>query len=262
MGITSFSKFSSNTLWRLVNTDDGDKTYVGQFVPDRVREDDSTEWRTVVPVGSASGITQWAGSSPREFQFNARIWASDSLTSVKETLEELRALMKRDDSLGRPPICIFNWGTEIEMRCVVTSIGRIRYDRIQSNGNIRGAWLRIQIREHHAFAFVETDPSKPEPETKIHPSKDGDTFESIAEREYGDAAKGVYLRQRHPEQHDQIDDGAKIHVYDRTNVAKQTLNPYSHVFRNFDNPGSPQWDKWETVFGLRNVTKFSMIIRV
>ena len=118
----------------------------------------------------------------------------DQSSLVKDQIDKLKRMVRRDNALGRPPICQFDYGSEISMLCVVQSIGGIQYDDIQSNGLLRGATLQITLRKFVQAAIEENDAATLESSTLFRFAKQGDTFDSLGRRFYGNPLKGVNLR--------------------------------------------------------------------
>lgn len=190
-------------LWILTDLDRGE-AFVGQFVPQGLTKGLSASVPESPVVGKQNPIVQWVNGLSETVTFRARLWEHDA---EQQTLEErvyrLEQLVKRQDvqPAGRPPICSFQWGHDPSLQldaCLVRSIGGITYDEVRPDGTLRGVTFIISLVRYEEVTLEVTDPSVPERFTRIRRAKRGDTYESIARDEYGDASLGPVLRRLNP----------------------------------------------------------------
>ena len=119
----------------------------------------------------------------------------DDESAVKKQIDDLKSLTRHNTALGRPPICKFTAGDEIGYQlCVIETLGGIKYDDITNNGKLRGATLSMTLRRHEPAEIEANDANTIEPSTLHRYVKDGDTFDKLALRFYGNPLKGVNLR--------------------------------------------------------------------
>jgi hypothetical protein len=183
--------------WMLVRLDlptIGD-TIQGQFQAEDYTEEVSTVWADVpIPKRTAPHI-QWVRGDAEIASLRVTLWAETLGRSIDGDIQALKDARKRDDFLARPPQFQFVWGL-ITFPCVVMSVGGIRYNDLWADGRVRGATLELTLRRlEDPLPLSPTDPSAPSPSTRYKPALQGDTYESLALREYDDPNLGVFVRQ-------------------------------------------------------------------
>ena len=225
-------------LWVLMDLDHK-VDVVGQFVPEDVSRGVSAELAVEGSVGRDHPIVMWIRGEAEEVTFRARLWATDAEDfSVEDRLVALENLVRRSTELERPPICAFAWGISatLTMDCLVKSVGGVSYDEVRPDGSLRGVSLTITLIRYEEVSWEATDPSVPEHHTRIRRARRGDTYESIALDEYGDAQLGAILRQLNPRGDPgmpladlRADDG--VHVLPEDFLRRQPMQPRFHAFR-------------------------------
>ena len=224
--------FSSNKAWTLIGDDpqNFDLAFEGQFIPQNYRESggDAT-------FGEASTINkeapnfQFLNNTGEVVTFTSRFYATDSFKNIKQQLETLRGFKKRDPDLKRPPKFLFTYGTEIAFTCLVRKVD-FAYDELRSDGSIRGAIATITLQNFEQRAtkaaatslasqikfaagvvagaagiFSQVKSKINIPGASLHTIDrtrlvhSGDTFERIAQQEYGVAILGDVLRRVQPD---------------------------------------------------------------
>lgn len=188
--------------------------------------------------------------------------------SVKLQIDKLKSFSQKDAELGRLERFLFTWGVEMAFEVLVHSVGGIRYDELRSDGTIRGASFEItmeKIKQRKdlensdislaaqikttlgivttvagaasslgAFgdeSFVDIPGGSPHRVTKRVVAKAGDTFESIARREYGNATLGEVLRRAQPELLD-LKAGDTVKLIRRAEALQIALTPQSIALRD------------------------------
>jgi hypothetical protein len=248
-------------LWILTDLDRGDDI-VGQFIPQDVTKTVAGKIEVGESVNKDYPILQWVSGEVEEVSFRAKLWATDSTDStVEERLVRLETLVRRNSDLKRPPVCNFSWGSlaTLMMDCLVKSIGGVAYDEIREDGTLRGASLQITLMRYEAPDWTVTDPSVPEKFTRIRRAKRGDTYESIALDEFGNALLGVLLRQKNPRKPgmllSDLRPGDGVHVYPEEHLYTLPVVPQFHAFRS-----GPGYEKAEEnrrrLFDLRNRDRY------
>ncbi len=195
-------------VWRIINNITGEEVE-GDFEAEDLGEDVGAAYEDTFALNSDSPITQYLHGEVDVLSFTARLF-DDSVTPqailtnmkfvlVREKLELLKAWVKKDESKGRPPTVVFSAGNgEVSMTSVITSLAGILYDPLNWGGGIRGVTFTVNLKK-----FIPADISgaaSSPPETRYHRAKTGDYYELLAVREYGSAALGDVIRNRHPEQ--------------------------------------------------------------
>lgn len=188
--------------WQLVQLDGDFKGEVveGQFMAENYVEAVSTRWAEVAIPRRTGPHLQWVRGDMDVGTFDARIWNPspvDFLANKKVDggIAILRRAVLPDTTLGRPPRFRFVWGV-IEYDCVVEAIGDVRFDELWSDGSIKGVTFRLTLLKLYLdLPITPTDPSAPLKLSRYRPMLRGDTYESLALREYDRPDVGIFLRQ-------------------------------------------------------------------
>jgi len=188
--------------------------------------------------------------------------------SVKDQIELLKKFSRKEESLGRNHRCILQVGTELEFEVFCRSVGGIAYDDIRSDGTIRGASFDIQFAKikpenlsqqagvstaakiKTALGIVTTvaggisaitatrrDKLVNIPGGSLHridkfiKVRQGDTYEKIAAREYGNALLGVTLRIAQPDKVD-LREGDEIFTLNKREIVQIPIEPKSVALRD------------------------------
>lgn len=227
-----------NRLWVLVDLDHGDEV-VGQFFPQDLTKTVETEIAESPSLGRQDPFTFWLNGSTETITFRARIWNQyDNDVTASEMIERLERLTKKNEDIGRIPVCNFGWGFDLTltMDCLVKSIGGVTYDEIRPDGSIRGATLQITLVRYSPATIKATDPTVPESQTRIRRAKAGDTYESIFRDEYGDPLLGTVARQYNPRIPGMpladLRPLDPVHVYDEDWLRRKALKPQFHAFQS------------------------------
>lgn len=207
----------------------GTKEFQGQFIAQNLEETVGSFLGETTTVNKEIPAIQYVRGETEFVRFQTRLFSDDSSFFVGPRIESFKKFAKRDDGLRRPPIINFRVGTEISFRCYVNGI-RVRYDEIRSDGSLRGAVFDVELKKVDATTFSELSASTASnikiaagiitglagigaqidkqivipggslhTTGRIHVVKQGETFESIARQEYGDAHYGDVLRRAFPE---------------------------------------------------------------
>lgn len=221
-----FLGISTKNVWRLKMIDSPNTEYRGQFMAQNLTENVGANISSQSSLNKQSQDKQYIGGDDNTLTFNARVWASSSIKNVKKSVELLKTFTERNEELKRAPIFTFTSGTDIQCKCFVKSIGGVQYDDPRSDGSIRGATFNVTLEK------IEDVPTKSGlslaalvktglgivsaaqglsksggkiniPGGSLHTkgrlivTKQGQTFESIAQKEYGNALYGDILRRAH-----------------------------------------------------------------
>jgi len=214
----------------------------GQFTPQQVSQNISSNIVESGGFSRASPIIQWVGGQTRTFTFQARLFSlhRDDNTA-EEKLQELEFLMEPTLTLKRPPLVNFFWGNAIPLGfpCFIESLGGITYDEIRQDQSIRGVTLNITLKRFTQFRIQQVAAQQTE-RTPVHIVKHGETYEMIAKRRYGDPLIGVILRQRNdrfpmrkkaPKGMADLDVGEEVKLYSINEMKREDVRPQCHVLR-------------------------------
>jgi len=253
---------NNNKNWALVE-DEGKFTLFSQYPPQNYTENAGAKIPEVSTVNNQEPFPQWVGGEGETASFTARIYRPDPLDSgsVRKDIENLKKATKKDPKLFRAPIFTFSWGDEISYKCFVVTVGGIQYDDITESGHIRGATFQVVLRKLEKIPqsgftkfrditglttglkalsddigsavsdLVDIIGGSLHKKGKTIRAKEGDTFESIAALEYGDALVGDILRRAQPEK-SIMKAGDTIILVDDTEIFQIDVTPQSVALKN------------------------------
>jgi len=222
--------FSDAKGWALVGEDPGFSTeFRGEYISENMTESIGSTLGETTTINKALPDQQWLHGESEPFTFTSRLFASNSFQNIKQQIELLKSFARRNKDLKRAPIFLFTAGTEIGFTCFVRG-ARFRYDELRSDGSLRGAVVDITLQKieeivteaaatslasqiKFAAGIVSAAPGIASsvgrlldiPGGSLHTIGqtvtvvDGDTYESIAEKQYGDALLGDILRRTKPD---------------------------------------------------------------
>lgn len=156
--------------------------------------------------------------------------------SVRSQIEYLKKFSAKSESLGRQHRCLLSIGTEMQFEVFVKSVGGISYDDVRSDGTLKGAsfdleFIKLKTEALKTEAGVSVaakiktvigiittvtggisainttrrDKLINIPGGSLHridkflTAKQGDTYEKVAAKEYGNPMLGVLLRTAQPD---------------------------------------------------------------
>ena len=248
--------------WKLTGTDAGfEKEFEGQFLAQDMEETVGAFLGETTTVNKGSPDFQWIRGEAERFSFTTRLWASNSFKNIKQQVNTLKSFARRNDSLKRAPKFLFSAGTEISFTCFVRGI-RLRYDELRIDGSLRGAIvdLELQVIEDKAVGNAATSLASQIkfaagivvggigisqqvkrliniPGGSLHTigktiiAKEGQTFESIAAQEYGNALLGDVLRRTQPEIAN-IKPGDRVNLVEPSEIIQIPVTQQSISLRN------------------------------
>lgn len=235
-------------LWHLLVYEDtnrpelnmGDRIY-GQFTPQDLSHNLGANIAESGGFSRTHPLVQWVGGNAETLTFQARLFsehANDSTAADK--FKVLQLLCQSLQPMNRPPITVFFWGNAFPggVPCLVESLGGVKYDEIRSDGSIRGLTLSITLKKTVPFLVTRVVESSME-RTPLHTVREGETYEMIAKRKYGDPMLGVILRRENPRFPmekwaprglSNLSTNEQIKLYDRSDITKNRIKPQSHIF--------------------------------
>jgi len=216
--------------WKLSGIDPGfEKEFEGQFLAESMTESIGAFLGETTTVNKGKPDFQWIRGEAETFTFTSRLFATNSLKNIKQQINLLKSFARRNRDLKRAPKFLFSAGTEINFSCFVRGV-RFRYDELRSDGSLRGAIvdIELQVIEDKEVGDAATSLASQIkfaagvvaggvgivaqvkrlvniPGGSLHTIgktiavKQGQTFESIAAAEYGQAILGDVLRRTQPE---------------------------------------------------------------
>lgn len=254
-------------VWILEGIDEGFKTrFQGQYIAQGMEENVGSVLGETTSVGKDKPNFQWLHGEGEDFNFTGRIFASSSFNNIRQQIELLKSFARRSKELKRSPRARFTTGTEIGFTCFVKGI-KLQYDELREDGSLRGCVVNISLlkiedtittnaatslRSQVKFSagqiasgaalFSESARGLIHiPGGSMHTIgrkfnvKQGDTFESIAAKEYGNALLGDILRRAQP-QKEPITPADQIILVDRSDILTISVTQQSVALKNtFEN---------------------------
>lgn len=224
-------------VWNLLNLDTGEHMR-GQFHAEGLTHGGvggvySQRWS----LNRAHPIVQFVHGDSETYSFTGRFHATTSAEEAETQLETLKLWARREEAFERPPVLEF-WagnGHAFFTQCVLESLADITYDRPTALGSVRQVTFTVNLLQ-----YVEYSLDGPViGDTRYHRTRQGDYFELVAVREYGDAKFGDVIRKRHPETaNPQIGDVIKLpHI---SKIRREKVEPKSYplagAFERKDTP--------------------------
>jgi hypothetical protein len=181
-------------------------------------------------------MLQWTNGQAKVITFKTVLFSRDKseATDLEFLLDEFLNLAEKNDTLGRPPICLFTYGSVVSETVVVESINH-DIKSVIYNGELREVELSFTLRKYKAFNQLEIDPNKPTTESYyLVATSIEQSYETIAKRFYGDPLLGDRLRKRNPQSPFAPQIGEKIRVPSRSIISREEVSPASHIFDQDD----------------------------
>jgi hypothetical protein len=181
--------------------------------------------------GEQDPITHWVHGVTKNVTFNAVLFTrnTDEAADVEDLFDQITALTEKDDTLGRPPICIFRYGNFFSVTCLVEKADS-NIVSVDKDGFVREVRLSISLRKYVPFSQQQIDPTKPAKESFYLIATSAErSYEAIARRWYGDPLKGDRIRKRHPGQAFAPRIGDKVKVPPKAIILKETIEPAFHA---------------------------------
>lgn len=168
-----------------------------KFQPTDFSMDVGAAWASSTGMNRDNPILQFSHGEQRGYSFGMKLWADNTDQSIDDIMAALQASVQKDDELKRPPRWQFIWGQFIDETVVVKSIGGIKIGELRNDGTLREATLAISLLIYKSIDVALVAEDRPT-DTFFSVTKSGDTWESIAQREYDEPAFGDVLRQANP----------------------------------------------------------------
>jgi hypothetical protein len=208
--------------WKLLNFDSGEEIE-GDFEAVGLTRNVSNNYTTKTALGRQHPVTQYLNGNLDTLSFEGRIRARDvfetqgfraspanissfvqggpPILKPGERLDLLVSWTRVDPDLGRPPLVYFSLGEGDvgygDSLSIITSIDNIVYDTLTNNGELRGCVFTVNLQQYEDDYEIGTfEP----PETRYARAKNGEYYELLCQREYGNPLLAIEILNRHPEQ--------------------------------------------------------------
>ena len=200
--------FSLIPRWRLSVYDVvlGADSVDGQYPATDLRLNGTAGWSQQKLPSRTGPVSQWTANDADTLSFTTIFFNETFFDDVKPRVDRLWDWKKPLKSLGRPPRLLFEssgpdafgaQGAAVEFIGVITSID-VTHSDPEPDGRIRRYDVSISLLEvaDDVYGFRQlADPTKPPSLSRWRPVAEGETYETMADREYGDPRYGVFLRQ-------------------------------------------------------------------
>lgn len=225
-------------VWTLTSLDDG-TVIQGQYRPQDFAENVGGMWSTTGTVGLDQPVLQFIRGELETITFQAKVWAEhggDANTqpaNIKEMVDKIRNLPRIDRTLKRPHVWTLTWTDEYQADVVVRSVGGIKYDAARPEGltpsSFRGVLFSMDLARYVQYDAKQLIGAA---ESLIIYVKEGETYESLALRLYGDPSLGDSLRRRNPDKL-VLTSGDRLHLPPKATMRREQSNtPASSVLRS------------------------------
>lgn len=203
--------------------------------------------------GFQDPIVQWTSGKHKMLSFSTVLFAEDDEADIRDKLVQFENLTLKNDSLGRPPICVFTLGNQISETVMVEEVEQeiapVRYPA----GELRKVTLTLTLVKYRPFSQVQIDPTRPGKESYyLVVTRAEASYEEIAKRYYGNALYGDRLRKRHPEMPLNPTVGNTISVPAKSIILREVVEPEFHA-SSLTNEEAV--DRFEEIVAARAVRK-------
>lgn len=182
--------------------------------------------------GFQDPITNWTQGKTTTFSFTTMLFArsDNEADNVNQLVADFTSLAKKDEELGRSPICLFTYGNIISETVIVESVDPT-FRKILRDGDPQEVSLNITLRKYVPFSSQRlVDPSKPAKESLYLVASDSEkSYEQLARRFYGDPLLGDRLRKRHPQNPLAPALGSVVRIPNKNVILQEVVEPASHI---------------------------------
>jgi len=196
IGATLLSKFLSLKTWTLTNNDSRE-VLKGQFPAENVTRGAGSNYQVTTALNRQNPIIQFINGELDTLSVQSRFWRKDLFDEAPtDRIDKLLEWTRVDKKLRRPPILTFALGDGLglTMQVVLEKVDSIVYGNPNALGGIREVSFSLSMRSQVPFDINETEVT----DTRYHRVKEGEFYELIAQREYGNPMLGIFIRRLHP----------------------------------------------------------------
>jgi hypothetical protein len=199
VGATLLTKMLGLKVWSLHNTEDG-STIKGQFPAEKTTRNVGANWTQIQALNRSNAFIQFLNRKTETLSVQSRFYKRDLTDgSPVEKIEKLIDWTRISLTFRRPPMLTFYLGDGLglQMDCVLTEISDIEYGEPNALGGIREVTFTMNFMQVAGRQSSSSD-EKEVTDTRYAHAKDGDYYELLCQKEYGDPMAGVVIRQRNP----------------------------------------------------------------
>lgn len=196
-----------------------------QFIPDSFTRNIGSDYAEASSLNRDHPILQFTKGQLESFSFEAKLFSQSVFQEVNTLLALLIRATRRDETLKRPPLWMFIWGSAVQETVVIKSLGGIKYGPLRPDGLIRDVTLSIELARYEPFDVNLTDINKQDTSLLRKVMKAATTWEAVALATYGQAILGAVLSQRQGQATPV--GGQTVALPSKSEMARATLQPKS-----------------------------------
>ena len=121
----------------LQNLDKNENVFVFQFAPQTVTMEQSSNIKATPALNRQNPLMQWLHGNMVTVKFQAVLFARSREDEILSQFNQLQSFLQRDETLGRPPVCFWGYGTDVGFKCMVQKLGNVQYGELRSDGTLR-----------------------------------------------------------------------------------------------------------------------------
>ena len=184
-------------------------------------------------------MTQFINGNLDSTSFTAVLYAKDLVqlnTTVKTSIQNLKAWSKYDNKLKRTPIISFKVsdgvGSIFYSKALIVGCNPT-YKEYDKNGNLVHAEVALSIKEYVPYTQVTQNF-----DTRYHNVMDGEYHELLAAREYNNPMLGIVVRQYNEQSEIGTGDIVKLPDKQSQSVSTILIKPKSSILSDYTDPKS------------------------
>lgn len=184
--------------WTMINTDFPGEKVEGQFEAEGLTEEVRAVYSQFNALNRQHPALQFVRGELDEITFAGRVFQEhDDDGNPENELSLLKSFVRRDPSLGRPPVVSFKVGVGVVgfSMAVIRGITGIVYDRVTTSGEFRGATFNVRMTKYVPFSLEGGEIN----DSRFARVKTREYYELLTQREYGDPLLGVVIQGQNPE---------------------------------------------------------------
>lgn len=248
-----FLKFDG---WHLLNTDTFESVN-GDFPAENVVDTRGAAWAQHWALARKHAIHQFLHGETREVSLDVTFWKDHLLDmNAERQLSTLLGFLAIDRLFGRPPILEFWIGNSfLSMKCILVAAS-VKHERPTKLGAMKQARVSLTLQQFEPYDEKELQNF----DTRYHIARQGDTYEMLTHREYGDPMLGVEIRKRHPSMPLAPTIGSVVKLPSVQGVRRVRIAPSSIPFAHLEARSSKERSLFASVLAARSLSKFSTVL--
>jgi len=218
-----------------------------QFTPGQFNRTQAATLSSSGGFSSPHPILQWISGGQESLSMQVRLFSGhhdDRTAEQKYTM--FKDMAQPVDELGRPPLILFFWGQIVPdgFPCTIEGYGDEQFDEIRPDGSMRGVTMTLTLKRYQPF-YLTQEATELQERTPTHVVKDGETYEMLAHRYYGDPMYGVLLRRMNtrkpydetaPRLIADLEAGDRVKIFPKRDMqAAGRITPECHILKSSTN---------------------------